>query len=76
MKDRGIDPYGGLLTDQDGFQMVKGKKKKLKIRLQESGSQGNCLECRVRLFLCPQPRLIQHKPMDGMKCRTMRIPMN
>jgi hypothetical protein len=28
MNDRGIDPYGGLETDQDGFTTVKTKKKK------------------------------------------------
>lgn len=27
MKDKGIDPYGGLETDQDGFTKVKTKKK-------------------------------------------------
>ena len=28
MKDKKIDPYGGLKTDQDGFTTVKSKKKK------------------------------------------------
>ena len=28
LKDRGIDPYGALETDQDGFTKVKTKKKK------------------------------------------------
>ena len=28
MKKRGVDPYGGLETDQDGFKAVKTKKKR------------------------------------------------
>ena len=30
MKDRGVDPYGGMDIDQDGFKTVKNKKKKAK----------------------------------------------